>query len=139
MKKLPAAVPHEEHLDEILKDAEQSAAYLNVAIVGNDPQQVLKAVRNVARAHGISDIATVLHMQRESVSRMLSKNGNPGLSNFLKILDAAGLVIQVKAKGTPSGRRTKTPWLLRKGRGRKWCAKMVPGVRVVEMNGGGKG
>jgi probable addiction module antidote protein len=107
MKKVPAAVPHEEHSDEILKDAEQAAAYLNVAIEGNDPQQVLKAVRNVARAHGISDIAEVLHMQRESVSRMLSKNGNPGLSNFLKILDAAGLVIQVKPKGSGHHRRTK--------------------------------
>jgi len=105
MKKLLPAVSHEEHLNEILKDAEQAAAYLNVAIEGNDPHQVLKAVRNVARAHGISDIAEVLHMQRESVSRMLSKNGNPGLSNFLKILDAAGLAIQVKAKEI--GRRPK--------------------------------
>jgi probable addiction module antidote protein len=105
VKKLPAAVPDEEHLNEMLKDAEQAAAYINVAIEENDPTQVLKAIRNVARAHGISDIAAMLHMARESVSRMLSKNGNPGLSNFLKILDAAGLVIQVKAK--ENRRRTK--------------------------------
>ena len=98
MKKLPPAVPSEEHLNEMLKDAEQAAAYLNVAIEGNDPRQVLKAVRNVARAQGITHIAEVLKMQRESVSRMLSKNGNPALTNFLKILSAAGLVIQVKAK-----------------------------------------
>ena len=105
MKKLPPAVPDEEHLNQMLKDAEQAAAYINVAIEENDPAQVLKAIRNVARAHGISDIAAVLHMARESVSRMLSKNGNPGLANFLKILDAAGLVIQVKAK--EAGHRTK--------------------------------
>jgi probable addiction module antidote protein len=98
MKKFPAAVPDEEHLNEMLKDAEQAAAYINVAIEENDPAQVLKAVRNVARAHGIKSIAEALDMQRESVSRMLSKNGNPALTNFLKILDAAGLVIQVKAK-----------------------------------------
>jgi len=100
MKKLPPAVPDENHLNDMLKDTEQAAAYINAAIEENDPTLVLKAVRNVARAHGISDIAAVLHMARESVSRMLSKNGNPGLSNFLKILDAAGLVIQVKAKET---------------------------------------
>ena len=98
MKKSPAAVPHEEHLDETLKDAEQAAAYLNVAIEENDPQQILKAIRNVARAHGINNIAEALDMQRESVSRMLSKNGNPALTNFLKILDASGLVMQVRAK-----------------------------------------
>ena len=105
MKKLPPAVPDEDHLNEMLKDAEQAAAYINVAIEENDSAQVLKAIRNVALAHGISDIAAVLHMARESVSRMLSKNGNPGLSNFLKILDASGLVIQVKAKET--GRRSR--------------------------------
>jgi probable addiction module antidote protein len=97
-KKSPAAVPHEEHLNEILKDAEQAAAYLNVAIEENDQRQILKALGNVARAHGINNIAEALDMQRESVSRMLSKNGNPALTNFLKILDASGLVIQVKAK-----------------------------------------
>ncbi len=105
MKKLPPTVPDEEHLNDMLKDAEQAAAYINVAIEENDPAQVLKAIRNVARAHGISNIAEVLHMARESVSRMLSKNGNPGLSNFLQILDAAGLVIQVKVK--ESGRRAR--------------------------------
>jgi probable addiction module antidote protein len=98
MKKLSPSVPHEEYLDEVLKDPEQAALYLNVAIEGNDPRLVLTALRNVARAHGITNIAEVLHMQRESVSRMLSKNGNPALTNFLKILDAAGLVIQVKPK-----------------------------------------
>ena len=98
MKKSPAAVPHEEHLNETLKDAEQAAAYLNVAIEGNDPRQVLKALRNVARAQGIANIAEALDMQRESVSRMLSKKGNPALTNFLRILDAAGLIIQVRAK-----------------------------------------
>ena len=98
MKKFPAAVPDEEHLNEMLKDAEQAAAYLNVAIEENDPRQILKALRNVARAHGITNIAEALHMQRESVSRMLSINGNPALTNFLKILDASGLVMQVKAK-----------------------------------------
>ena len=45
MKKYSAAVPDEDHLNEMLKDAEQAAAYLNVAIEGNDPRQVLKAVR----------------------------------------------------------------------------------------------
>ena len=98
MKKTPAAVPHEEHLDEVLKDSKQAAAYLNAAIQENDPELVLMALRNVARAHSIKSIADALHTQRESVSRMLSQHGNPGLTNFLKILDAAGLIVQVKAK-----------------------------------------
>jgi probable addiction module antidote protein len=98
MKKISPAVPDEEHLNEMLNDAEQAAAYINVAIRENDPKQILRAIRNVARAHGITNIAEAIDMQRESVSRMLSKGGNPALTNFLKILDAAGLVIQVKAK-----------------------------------------
>lgn len=105
MKKFPPAVPHEDYLDVALKDSELAATYLNIAIQENEPRLVLKALHNIARAHGIQNIAEALHMQRESVSRMLSKNGNPALTNFLKILDAAGLVIQVKAKDHPPRRR----------------------------------
>lgn len=96
--KLSPAVPHEEFLDELLKDPQQAADYLNVTIENNEPRYILKALNSIARAHGITDIAATLKMQRESVSRMLSKNGNPGLVNFLKILDAAGLILQVKPK-----------------------------------------
>jgi len=98
MKKLAPAVPHEDHLNKVLKDATVAAGYLNLAIEANDARQILRALGNIARAHGITNIAETLDLQRESVSRMLSKNGNPGLMNFLKILDASGLLIQVKAK-----------------------------------------
>ena len=93
-----AAVPHEEYLKELLQDPEQAAAYINVAIEENDPQLFLTALHNVALARGINHVAEAANMKRESVSRMLSKSGNPALSNLLKLLDVSGLVLQVKAK-----------------------------------------
>jgi len=98
MNKNPHAASYEDFLDDVLRDPKLAAGYLNEAINENDPILVLMALRNVARAHGIKSIAKALHTQRENVSRMLSARGNPGLANFLKILSAAGLVLQVKAK-----------------------------------------
>lgn len=96
MKKAP--VSHEEHLDEILKDPEQAAAYINAAIEENDPEAIRTALRNVTRARGVATIALVMHTHRENVSRMISPKGNPRLDNLLRILDALGYSLQVKRK-----------------------------------------
>jgi len=98
MKKKAPAVAHDDYLNLALKDPRLAAAYLNEAIRDNNKGILLMALRHVARAHGIVSIARTLHTHRESVDRMLSNRGNPALTNFLKILDASGIVLQFKIK-----------------------------------------
>ena len=46
----------------------------------------LTALRNVAEAHGIKKLAEDTQLNRESMYRMLSEQGNPQLSSLTAIL-----------------------------------------------------
>ena len=98
MKRVPATASHEKYLNEELRDPAMAKAYINAAIQENDPRIVMAAIRNVARAHGIQCVADEIHTHRENLSRMLSRDGNPRLTNLLRIFDALGFIIQVKNK-----------------------------------------
>ncbi len=88
---------YQEDLIEALKDPLEAAAYLNAAIEDGNKEVFLLAMRNVAQAHGgMSAIAKKAHMNRESLYRMLSKKGNPGLESVLNLLHVAGLKISIE-------------------------------------------
>jgi probable addiction module antidote protein len=90
--------PYQEYLNEILADPLEAAGYLNAAMEEGDKELFLLALRNVAEARlgGMSKLAEVSGLNRESLYRMLSGKGNPELKSLDRLLHALGLKISVE-------------------------------------------
>jgi probable addiction module antidote protein len=95
-----AAVSYTEDLLQDLRDPREAAAYLNAAIEERSQEAFLLALRDVAEAHGMSDVARKAHLNRESMYRMLSKRGNPRLSSLAMLLEELGLRLNVETKSS---------------------------------------
>lgn len=88
---------YQKDLIESLKDSREAAAYLNAAIEEGDRAVFLLALRNVAEAHGgMTLLAEKAGLNRESLYRMLSKNGNPEIKSLSALLHAMGLRLAVE-------------------------------------------
>ncbi|MBI4456932.1 MAG: putative addiction module antidote protein [Acidobacteria bacterium] len=91
-------VDYRERLLARLKDPEEAAAYINAAFQEKHmPEVLLIALRDVAEANGISSVARRARINRVSIYKALSKNGNPGIDTLQKILNAVGLKVSVQA------------------------------------------
>jgi len=82
---------------EHLKTDEDMAAYLEAALVEDDPSLVAAALGDIARAKGMSELARQTGLGRESLSKALSPGGNPEFSTVLKVLKALGLRLHAAA------------------------------------------
>jgi probable addiction module antidote protein len=89
---------YRDSLLESLQDPEEAAAYLDAALEDEDSRVFLLALRDVAEARGISQVATEAHLNRESLYRMLSEEGNPRLSSLEALLRALGLRLAVEVR-----------------------------------------
>lgn len=87
---------NDEYMDEVLKDPKEAALYLNAAWEENDPQLLLVALAQVAKAHGATKIAKKASMSRAGMYKSLSKHGNPELKTFMNLLSASGLRMSFK-------------------------------------------
>ncbi|MEJ8567290.1 addiction module antidote protein [Elongatibacter sediminis] len=76
-----------------LRNEEEMAAYLEACLAEceGDPSLVAKALGDIARARGMSDIARETGLGRESLYKALSIEGNPQLGTVLKVIQALGL------------------------------------------------
>lgn len=91
--------PYENDLIESLKNPKEAAAYLNVHLEdeSEDSEELfLLALRDVARAHGIGDLADRADLGRESLYKALSAEGNPKFYTLKSILKAMGLKLSVE-------------------------------------------
>ena len=98
MKK-KASISHDEAMiKELREDPEFAAEYLRAALEDEDePGMLLIALRRVAEAHGgIAKVAKAAGVQRESLYRALSANGNPRLSTLVAVTKAMGLKLTVE-------------------------------------------
>ena len=90
---------YENDLVESLKNPKEAAAYLNVHLedeTEDSEELFLLALRDVARAHGIGDLADRAELGRESLYKALSSDGNPKFSTLKSILKAMGLKLSVE-------------------------------------------
>ncbi|MBX7235219.1 MAG: putative addiction module antidote protein [Caldilineales bacterium] len=88
---------YDEFLQEQLRDPELAAEYLTVAAEEGSAELFLIALRNVTEAQGgIAEIAAATHLNRQTMYRTLSSEGNPTLSTLLSILRAVGLNLSFK-------------------------------------------
>lgn len=78
-----------------LQDPAIAADYLSIALEGGVMEEFLLALRNVAEAHGgIGTISDITELNRQSLYKMLSDEGNPTLSSLLSIASALGLSLK---------------------------------------------
>ena len=96
MKK--TSISYEEGLKEDLKNPEEETAYLNAALEEESQEIFLLALRDVAEAKGISQLAQDSMLNRENLYRILSEQGNPRLSSLTALLDSIGLKLSVEVK-----------------------------------------
>ena len=76
-----------EHLD----SPESIADYLEAIFEIGDPQLIVAALGDVARARGMTLLANETGLSRESLYRSLAKEGNPEFGTIVKVLKALGL------------------------------------------------
>ncbi len=88
--------PYEIGLYEDLTDPDEAAAYLNAALEDGDQEVFLLALRHVAEARGISQVARQARLNRESLYRMLSSAGNSQLASLNALLRTVGLRLAVE-------------------------------------------
>ena len=92
------SVNYEAGLQEDLRDSVEAAAYLNAALEDGHQDVFLLALRDVAKAHGLTRLARQSALNRENIYRILSQEGNPQLSSLRALLDALGLKLSVEPK-----------------------------------------
>jgi probable addiction module antidote protein len=78
---------------EHLRTPEDMAAYLEACLdePGVDAAFIAKAIGDIARARGMSEIARNAQMSRESLYKALSGERSPDFDTILKVLGALGL------------------------------------------------
>lgn len=91
----PRNVSYQGYLLESLKDPAEAAAYVEAALELDDPAALLLALRQVAKAHGMAEVARRADVGEKTLFRTLSENGNPTISTLHKVLHAVGLRLSI--------------------------------------------
>jgi probable addiction module antidote protein len=88
---------------EHLKTDEDRAMYLDACIAeaGDDAAFIAKALGNIARAKGVTQLARDTGLGRESLYKALSEDGNPSFATILKVTRALGISLHARQL-TPS-------------------------------------
>jgi probable addiction module antidote protein len=80
-----------------LKTDKDMAAYLEACLqeAGDDAAFIAKALGNIARAKGMTQLSKDTGLGRESLYKALSGEGNPSFATILKVTHALGFKFQV--------------------------------------------
>lgn len=81
---------------EFLEDEETIADYLNMALEDPNPEMFLLAVRNIARARGMTQLARDTGLGRESLYKALSEGAKPRYDTILKVVRALGVKLHAE-------------------------------------------
>jgi probable addiction module antidote protein len=78
---------------EHLRTPEEMAAYLDAWLeeAPDDAAGIARALGNIARARGMTQVAKDAGLSRESLYRALSAEGNPSFATVLKVARALGV------------------------------------------------
>ena len=78
---------------EHLRSPEEMASYLDawLADAPEDVSGIARALGDIARAKGMSQVARDAGLSRESLYRALDSNGNPSFATVLKVAKAIGV------------------------------------------------
>lgn len=84
---------------EHLRTPQEMAAYLEMCIeeANGDAAFIAKALGDIARAKGMSQVARDAGLSRESLYKALSGERSPGFDTILKVIGALGIKLHTKA------------------------------------------
>ena len=84
---------------EQLRTPEEMAAYLDAWLeeAPDDTAGITRALGDIARAKGMTQVAKDTGLSRESLYRALSADGNPSFATVLKVARALGLKLHAEA------------------------------------------
>ena len=84
---------------EYLKTDDDMVSYLQACMdeAGDDAAFIAKALGNIARAKGMSQLAKDTGLGRESLYKALSGDGNPSFATILKVMHALGVKLHAEA------------------------------------------
>ena len=84
---------------EQLRTSEEMAAYLDAWLTDapDDATGIARALGDIARARGMSQVARDAGLSRESLYKALGENGNPSFATVLKVARALGVRLHAEA------------------------------------------
>lgn len=84
---------------EQLRTPREMAAYLDAWLTDapDDAAGIARALGDIARAKGMSQVARDAGLSRESLYKALSENGNPSFATVLKVATALGVRLHAEA------------------------------------------
>jgi len=84
-----------------LQTKQDVALYLDACLAecGTDAAFIAKALGNVARSYGMTQIAAETGLGRESHYEALSGDGNPSFETILRVIHSLGMELRVTEKG----------------------------------------
>lgn len=94
-------VSYDDYLTESLTDPAEAAAYLDAVMELEEPAALLLALRQVAKAHGMAEVARRAEVGDKTLFKALSESGNPTLDTVNKVLHAVGLRLSVTPAAHP--------------------------------------
>ncbi|WGZ92708.1 MAG: putative addiction module antidote protein [Candidatus Thiothrix putei] len=80
-----------------LDDEDTVAAYLSEALEDPDPDTFLMAVRTVARARGMAQLAKDSGLGRESLYKALTPGAKPRYDTMMRVVRALGVKLHAEA------------------------------------------
>ncbi|QCB48374.1 addiction module antidote protein [Hydrogenophaga sp. PAMC20947] len=83
---------------EQLHTPKEMAAYLDAWLTDapDDTAGIARALGDIARAKGMTQVARDAGLSRESLYKALSENGNPSLATVLKVAKALGVQLHAE-------------------------------------------
>lgn len=92
-KKAPKPKTSAYDVAEHLRTPQEMAAYLDAWLndAPDDVSGIARALGDIARAKGMSQVAKETGLSRESLYRALSEGGNPSFATVLKVARALGV------------------------------------------------
>ena len=79
-----------------LNDEETIAEYLTAALEDENPDVFLSAVGNVAKARGMTQIAEMTGLGRESLYKAMAPGAKPRYDTVLRVLNSLGVKVSVR-------------------------------------------
>lgn len=102
-----------------LRTPEEMAAYLEACLdeADGDAAFIAKALGDIARSKGMSQVARDAGVSRESLYKALSGERSPGFDTILKVVKALGLRFHAEAAFVAGGAQQGAPTDARSSRG----------------------
>lgn len=80
---------------EYLDSPEMIQEYLKISFEDGDTEQLLKAIGNVAKAKGMTEIAKKTNLGRQNLYKALSAESSPKFDTVKKVIEALGCKLAI--------------------------------------------